>query len=134
MVIRATYSYVSVYNYTGFFVQVGVSLFCLFWMFHVFHVFASLAFPFKTNKLLRSNSSKRRIHVAEISLILLFGFVPNIVILSTSGYQYSGITLICHPTSMTVFFYTLMFPVTLGSMLGCCFLFGSFWIIRKVNQ
>ena len=121
-------------NYSGFFVQVGITLFSLFWMFHVFHVFASLAFPFKADRLLKSNSYKRRVHIAEFSLILLFGFVPNIVTLSTSGYQYSGMTLICYPTSTTVFFYTLVFPATLGSMLSSCFLFGSFWILRKVNH
>ena len=121
------------YDYTGFFVQVGITLFSQFWIFHAFHVFASLAFPFKANKLFGSKSYKTRIHVTEITCILFFGFTPSIIILSTSEYRYSGFPLICYPKSSTVFFYTLVLPLTLGSMLGSCFLFGAFWILRKVK-
>lgn len=119
---------------TGFSLQVGVMLFVLFWMFHVFHVFVSLAFPFKIKKLFESKSFKIKIHVAEVAFILGFGFLPSIIILNTSGYQHIGYILTCYPTSSTLFVYTMLFPLTLGSILGTCFLFGSFWILRKVNN
>ena len=127
------YLLVTIVVHTGFFVQVGIATFNLFWIFHVFHVFAGLAFPLKMNRIFGSTSYKIRIYAAEITLIFIVGFLPSIVIVSTSGYQYSGLTLTCFPTSSTVFFYTLVFPLTFGSVLGTCFLFSSFWILRKVG-
>ena len=99
----------------------------------MFHVFASVAFPFKTNKIFGSKSYILRIHVAEIIVIFILGFLSSVITLSTSGYQYTEFPPSCYPKSSTVSFYTLLLPLTLGSTVGVFFLMGAFWILRKVN-
>lgn len=117
----------------GFIYLTGIALFFLFWMFHVVHVFASLAFPFKSERLMNSKTFRRRTFVVEIILILIFGFLPAIIVEVFGDYFYAGFPSICISNSTPLAFYSHLLPITIISTLGLCLLFASFWTLRKVS-
>ena len=124
--------FVVVFLGTG--IHFGGITFFLFWLFHCGHLFFSLAFPFKANHISKSFSLKLKIHIAEVTFILLCGLLPSIVIISTSKYQYNGFPLFCFSSSHLVFFYSYVLPIAIGAVIGICLLFASFWIVHKVGS
>ena len=111
----------------------ALSSFFLFWLFHILHVFSSFAFPFKSEYWLQSKTFRRQTYVMEMVFILLCGFLPSIIIASTSGYRFLGFPLLCVASSESILFYTFLLPLTLGSTIGLCLLLASFWIVHKVK-
>lgn len=123
-----------------FYSNVGAGLYfgtisaLLFLLFHVSHLFVSLAFPFKAQCISRSFSLKLKIHIAEVTFAVLCGLLPGIIIANTSKYTYFAFPIACTPSSSLVTFYTLLLPISIGSAIGLCLLFASFWIVHKVSN
>jgi len=115
-------------------VQTGALVFFGFWLFHLCHLFHGLLFPFKAQLLMKSAHFKRYAHAFEVVIVLGCGFIPSIVIVTTSGYRYSGFPPSCSSDNPAVLFYTLILPIALGSTLGLCVLLFSLWILRKVSK
>jgi len=124
----------SAFSSSAFSIHAGVVTFMEFWLAHVSHIFLSLAFPFKTNKLLESTTFKWRAHSIELIIILTIGLLPAIVVASTSGYEFDGFTSVCAPSSQDVMFYLVVLPIAIGAATGICLLLVSVWIIHKVCQ
>jgi len=120
--------------FVGLVVQTGALVFFGFWLFHLFRLFHSLLYPFKAQQLMKSTRFKRYAHLIEVLIVLGCGFIPSIVIVSTSGYGYSGFPPLCNSQNPAVFFYTLILPIALGSTVGLSMLLFSLWIIRKVGR
>jgi len=123
--------YCYILSSSGFAIQAGVITFLLFWLAHVTHMFLSLAFPFRTKKLLESTTFKWRVHLIEFIIILTIGLLPAIVIFVTSGYGFAGLGSFCL-TSGNVQFYFLILPLAIGNTIGISLLLVSVWIIHKV--
>lgn len=118
----------------GLVVQTGALVFFGFWLFHLCHLFLSLLFPFKAHLLMKSAHFKRYAHIIEVIIVLGCGFIPSIVIVSTSEYGYSGFPPSCSSENPAILFYTLILPIAIGSTVGLCVLLFSLWILRKVSE
>jgi len=119
--------------FSGFVLLSTLTSFFLFWLFHIIHVFSSFAFPFKSEYWFQSKALRRQTYTVEMVFILLCGFLPGIIIASTSGYRFLGFPLLCVVSSESILFYTFLLPLTLGSTIGLSLLLASFWITHKVN-
>ena len=74
-------------------------------------------------------------HVVEMTIIIILGSLPGIVILSVFEYQIdSFLPYLCVPGSIDIFFYTLMLPIVIGATVGLTMLFTAFWILRRVSN
>ena len=116
----------------GFIVQSGALIFLGFWVFHLFHLLHSLISPLKAQSLMKSKWFRRSVHLIEALVILVCGLLPSVIIVSTSGYQYSGFPPVCTNEIPEVLFYTLIFPISIEATFGLCMLLISLWILRKV--
>ena len=117
----------------GLVVHSGSLVWCGFWLCHLCHLFYSLLSPFKAQKLMTSSCFKRYAHLIEVLIVLACGLVPGTVVVNTAGYRFSGFPGACYGINSEVQFYTLILPMALGATVGCCILFLSFWILRKVR-
>ena len=122
-----------IYMCVGVIVQSGALIFFGFWVFHLFHLLHTLISPLKAQNLLKSQWFRRGVHLIEVMVILVCGLLPSIVIVSTSGYQYSGFPPVCTNAIPEVFFYTLIFPISIEATVGLCMLLISLWLLRKVT-
>ena len=123
-----------IYTCIGVVVQSGTLIFFGFWIFHLFHLLYSLISPLKAQNLLKSRQFRRSVHLIEVLVVLVYGLLPSIVIVSTSGYQYSGFPPVCTNATPEVFFYTLIFPISIEATIGLCMLLISLWLLRKVHS
>ena len=74
---------------------------------------------------------RRRIHIAEVVIVLVCGLLPPIITISVSNYQDDG--LYCSPRSTNIMFYGEMIPYIIMDSIGLSLLFCSLWILRKVS-
>ena len=81
---------------------------------------------------MKSTQFRRIAHFIEVLIILVFGLLPSIVIVSTSGYQFVGFPPVCNNEIPKVFFYTLIFPISIEATIGLSMLLASLWLLRKV--
>ena len=119
--------------YVGAIVQSGALIFFGFWVFHLFHLLHTLVSPLKAQNLLKSQRFRRSVHLIEVLVVLVCGLLPSVIIVSTSGYQYSGFPPICTHATPEVLFYTLIFPISIEATIGLCMLLISLWLLRKVT-
>ena len=95
-------------------------------------MFGGVVFPFKSRKLWKSKSFRRKAYVIEMIVILICGLLPNIIILSVNKYQFFGFPLVCIPSSEPVPIYIFLISNALISMFTLSLLFITFWMIHKV--
>ena len=120
------------FTYVGVVVQSGALIFFGFWVFHLFHLLHTLMSPLKAQNLLKSERFRRTVHIIEVLVVLVCGLLPSVVIVSTSGYQYSGLPPVCTNAIPEVSFYTFIFPISILATIGLCMLLISLWLLRKV--
>jgi len=82
---------------------------------------------------MKSAKYRRKFHIIEVFITLVFGFLPGVIIVSTSGYQYSGFPPVCANEIPELVFYTLIFPISIGAAFGLCMLLVSIVILRKAS-
>ena len=119
--------------YAGFIIQSGGLIFFGFWIFHLTHLLHSLISPMRSQNLMKSKRFRRIAHLVEVLIILVCGLLPSIVIVSTSGYQFVGFPPTCNSEIPDVFFYTLIFPISIEATIGLCMLLVSLWLLHKVT-
>ena len=117
----------------GFVLQSGALMFFGFWIFHLAHLLYSLISPMRSQHLMNSKRFRRIAHLIEVVIISVYGLLPSIVIVSTSGYQFIGFPPVCNNEIPDVFFYTLIFPMSIEATVGLCMLLVSLWLLHKVN-
>ena len=83
---------------------------------------------------MKSKRFRRTAHLVEVLIILVCGFLPSIIIVSTSGYQFIGFPPACNSEIPDVFFYTLIFPISIEATIGLCMLLVSLWLLHKVTD
>ena len=105
-----------------------------FWIFHLAHLLHSLISPMRSQNLMKSKRFRRIVHLVEVLIILVCGLLPSIVIVSTSGYQFVGFPPVCNSKIPDVFFYTLIFPISIEATIGLCMLLVSLWLLHKVTD
>ena len=117
--------------FLGLIIFTGYLTFSLIWVFHTLHLFSSMAFPFKSKKLWQSKSFKWKAHVAELVAIVIYGLIPNVIIIFVGQYVFPGFPLLCVPNiwSFASFF---LISNALVSIIGLTLLFLTLWIIRQV--
>jgi len=125
--ITITYMCMSV----GFILQMLYSCFMGFWCFHTIHLFLGLSFPFKMEILMKSSSKRKKIHITEVVIVLLYGLSSPIIAVSVTKHQNNG--SICVPQSNSVTFYGEILPNIAVLCIGVVILFMSLWILRKVS-
>ena len=81
---------------------------------------------------MKSKRFRRIAHLVEVLIVLVCGLLPSIVIVNTSGYQFVGFPPTCNNELPEVFFYTLIFPVSIEATVGLSMLLVSLWLLRKV--
>ena len=81
---------------------------------------------------MKSKRFRRIAHLIEVVIISVCGLLPSIVIVSTSGYQFIGFPPVCNYEMPDVFFYTLVFPMSIEATVGLCMLLVSLWLLHKV--
>ena len=81
---------------------------------------------------MKSKKFRRIAHLIEVVIISVCGLLPSIVIVSTSGYQFIGFPPVCNYEMPDVFFYTLIFPMSIEATVGLCMLLVSLWLLHKV--
>ena len=82
---------------------------------------------------MRSKRFRRIAHLIEVVIISVYGLLPNIVIVSISGYQFIAFPPICNNEIPDLLFYTLLFPISIEATVGLCMLLVSLWLLHKVN-
>ena len=120
--------------YIGVVVQSGALIFFGFWIFHLFHLLHTLMSPLKAQNLLKSKQFRRSAHLIEVLVVLVYGLLPSVIIVNTSGYQYFGFPPVCTNVIPEVFFYTLIFLISIEATVGLCMLLISLWLLRKVKN
>ena len=103
-----------------------------FLIFHMSHLLHSLLQPYKAQILMNSVKFRRRAHIIEVMVVLTCGMGPGIVLVSTSGYSYSGFPPACNISNPAALFYTFILPISIGSTAVLCILLTSVWILHKV--
>ena len=83
---------------------------------------------------MNSKRFQRIAHLIEVVIISVYGLLPSIVIVSISGYQFVGFPPVCNNEIPEVFFFALIFPVTIEATVGLCMLLVSLWLLHKVNS
>jgi len=116
----------------GTVIQAGGLIFLGFWLCHLGHLFFSLAYPFRSQQLMKSVWFRWISHWTEVLVVVAVGFVPSIAILSTSGYSFTGFPPTCNASDTNLLFYTFTLPYAIASTFGLCILLASLWILRKV--
>ena len=81
---------------------------------------------------MKSTYLKRNVHIIEVLVTLVCGFLPSVIIISTSGYQHFAFPPVCVNEIPEVLFYTFIFPMSIGATIGLWMLLISFVILRKV--
>ena len=81
---------------------------------------------------MKSKRFRRVAHLIEVVIISVCGLLPSIVIVSTSGYQFIGFPPACNNGIPDVYFYTLVFPISIEATVGLCMLLVSLWLLHKV--
>ncbi|XP_065911465.1 uncharacterized protein [Dysidea avara] len=115
----------------GVVIHTGGLIFLGFWLCHLCHVFFSLAYPFRSQQLMKSVQFRKISHLTEVVVVIACGFIPSIAILSTSGYSFTGFPPTCNASDTDVLFYTFTLPYALASTFGLCILLASLWILHK---
>ena len=124
---------INLLNFSGFTLQTGIVYFFGFLLFHLGHLLFAIAFPLKAKSFMTDHT--RIAHVVEMTIIIILGSLPGIVILSVSKYQIkSFLPYLCVPGSRDVFFYTLTLPIVIGATVGLTMLLTAFWILRRVSN
>ena len=116
----------------GLVVHAGALVIFGFLIFHLSHLLHSLLQPHKAQILMNSVKFKRNAHIIEVAIVVTCGMAPSIVLVSTSGYSYSGIPPVCNISNTAVLFYILILPISIGSTAVLCMLLTSLWILHKV--
>ena len=111
--------------------QFGLFCFMGFWCFHLFHLYHGLAFPYQAKQWMDSRLTRNKIHLTEVTIVLVCGVVPPILTISLSNYQDVG--LYCLPRSTHLIFYGQVLPCVFGFIIGLSLLFYTLWILRKVS-
>ena len=114
-------------------IQSSLIMFLGFWNAHVFHMFYSIAFPFKANRFMTSDSAKRRVHCIEVFVIVILGLLGSTINISLSGYRFVGFPRICALTTLNGYFYTQLVPFTIGCGIGVLSLCSLVLIVRNVS-
>ena len=83
---------------------------------------------------MKSTHLKRNVHIIEIVITLVCGLLPSVIIIGTSGYQYTGFPPVCTNEIPEVLFYTFIFPISIGATVGLSMLLLSLVILRKVSN
>ena len=81
---------------------------------------------------MKSKRFRRVTHLIEVVMISVYGLLPSIVIVSTSGYQFVGFPPVCNNDMPDVFYYTLVFPISIEATVDLCMLLVSLWLLHKV--
>jgi len=115
----------------GFILQILYSCFMGFWCFHFIHLFLGLAFPFKMEILMKSSSKRKKVHITEVAIVVLYGLSSPIIAASVTKQQDNG--SICAPQSNSVAFYGGLLPNIAVFCIGLVVLFMSLRILRKVS-
>ena len=134
LTIIATHMHkVRVYQFfAGFVLQTGIFYFFGFLLFHLAHLFFAIAFPLKAKHFMTDYS--RIAHIIEMTIIIVLGSIPGVIIVSTSEYQIDGfLPDLCVPSSRNVLFYTILLPIVISATIGLTILFTAFWILRRVS-
>ena len=111
--------------------QLLYSCFVGFWCFHLLHLFLGLAFPFTIKLWMDSSSRRKKIHITEVVIVVLYGLLSPIIAVSVTKQQDSG--SICLPQSNSVAFYGGLLPNIALFCIGLVFIFSSLWILQKVS-
>ena len=90
-------------------------------------------YPFKSQNLMKSAHYRNKFHIIEVFVTLVSGFLPGVIIVSISGYQYSGFPPVCANEIPELMFYTLIFPISIGATFSFCMLLVSIVILRKAS-
>lgn len=73
-------------------------------------------------------------HAAELTIIVVLGLIPSVIVVSTSGYHIDGfLPDLCVPSSRDVLFYTILLPILICATIALTMLFTAFWILRRVS-
>ena len=115
----------------GFILQMLYSCFMGFWCFHLLHLFLGLAFPFTMKVWLKSSSHRKKIHITEVVIVVLYGLSSPVIAVSVTKQQENG--SICVPESNSVAFYGGLLPNIAAFCIGLLVLFMSLRILRKVS-
>jgi len=107
------------------------SWFTGFWFFHLLHLFLGLAFPFTMQVWMKSLSYRKKIHITEVVIVVLYGILSPIIAVSTTKEQDNG--SFCVPQSNSVAFYGALLPNIALFCIGLVVLFMSLRILRKVS-
>ncbi|XP_065910822.1 uncharacterized protein [Dysidea avara] len=68
----------------GFMLQLLYSCFVGFWCFHLLHLFLGLAFPFTIKVWMDSSSRRKKIHITEVVIVVLYGLLSPIIAVSVT--------------------------------------------------
>ena len=102
-----------------------------FWCFHLLHLFLGVAFPFTTKAWMDSSSCRKKIHITEVVIVVLYGLLSPIIAVSVTKQHFTGIR--CLPQSNSVEFYGGLLPNIALFCIGLMFIFTSWWILLKVS-
>ncbi|XP_065911528.1 uncharacterized protein [Dysidea avara] len=116
----------------GFMLQFLYSCFVGFWCFHLLHLFLGLTFPFTIKVWMDSSSCRKKIHITEVVIVILYGLLSPIIAVSVTKQTPSGI--MCLPQSNSVEFYGYLLPNIALFCIGLVFIFTSWWILLKKHH
>jgi len=80
---------------------------------------------------LKSSSHRKKIHITEVVIVVLYGLLSPIIAVSITKEQDNG--SFCVPQSNSVAFYGGLLPNIAVFCIGLVFLFMSLRILRKVS-
>ena len=123
--------YSLMYTSLGFILHLTFTCFMGFWCFHLFHLFLGLAYPYQAKHWMDSRATRMKFHIIEVVIVLIFGIVPPILVISLSNYQDIG--LVCLPRSTDLLFHGETMPCCFVFCIGLSLMFYSLWILRKVS-
>ena len=106
------------FNFTGFSVYAGLTIYAEFWFLHLIHTLLKLAYPFLAQKFENCHYFKV-IYAAEVIIPIVLGCVPFAIISSMSRFnmvQFPANS--CYPDNVTIIFYAFTLPVILIQMAG----------------
>ena len=119
------------YTSLGFILDFTLSCFMGFWCFHLFHLYLGLAYPYQAKCWMDSRATRMKFHIIEVVIVLVFGIVPPILVISLSNYQDIG--LLCSARSTELLFYGETIPCCIVFCIGLSLMFCSLWILREVS-
>jgi len=78
-----------------------------------------------------STSLRRKVHITEVSTVLILSLIPSIITISVTKYEYSD--WFCIPQSSTVLFYNQILPEVVLYCVGLVLMFATLRILRRVS-